>query len=141
MSSMTCVHFWDKSRKVTLWFSPADDNISGGKLIIDVKYLFLHVHHETRDICKETSCPISGDFVLSHSQALPGFAPPVSPFFPVLLWSCYDIIFCCFILHNFPLLEGAFACIVESNRGLVLFRARILLRWKWWMETIRNCHA
>ncbi|XP_004249400.1 uncharacterized protein [Solanum lycopersicum] len=55
-----------------------DDNISGGKLIIDVKYLFLHVHHETRDICKETSCPISGDFVLSHSQALPGFAPPGS---------------------------------------------------------------
>lgn len=47
-------------------------------MIIDVKYLFLHVHHETRDICKETSCPVSGDFVLSHSQALPGIAPPGS---------------------------------------------------------------
>ncbi|XP_049400588.1 uncharacterized protein LOC125864609 isoform X2 [Solanum stenotomum] len=55
-----------------------DDNISGGKLIIDVKYLFLHVHHETHDICKETSCPVSGDFVLSHCQALPGIAPPGS---------------------------------------------------------------
>ncbi|XP_047253779.1 putative phosphatidylglycerol/phosphatidylinositol transfer protein DDB_G0278295 [Capsicum annuum] len=55
-----------------------DDNISGGKLVIDVKYLFLHVHQETHDICKETSCPVSGDFLLSHSQALPGIAPPGS---------------------------------------------------------------
>ncbi|PHT98278.1 hypothetical protein BC332_32798 [Capsicum chinense] len=55
-----------------------DDNISGGKLVIDVKYLFLHVHQETHDICKETSCPVSGDFLLSHSQALPGIAPPVN---------------------------------------------------------------
>ncbi|MCD7455226.1 hypothetical protein HAX54_027438 [Datura stramonium] len=49
-----------------------DENISGGKLVIDVKYLFLHVHQETHDICEETSCPVSGDFRISHSQALPG---------------------------------------------------------------------
>lgn len=59
-------------------FSLADKNISGGKLVIDVKYLFLHVHKESHDICKETSCPVSGDFVISHSQALPGMTPPVS---------------------------------------------------------------
>ncbi|MCD7465393.1 hypothetical protein HAX54_001213 [Datura stramonium] len=55
-----------------------DENISGGKLVIDVKYLFLHVHQESHDICEETSCPVSGDFVISHSQALPGITPPGS---------------------------------------------------------------
>ncbi|KAF3657580.1 hypothetical protein CQW23_24607 [Capsicum baccatum] len=55
-----------------------DKNISGGKLVIDVKYLFLHVHQESHDICKETSCPASGDFVISHTQALPGMTPPGS---------------------------------------------------------------
>ncbi|KAJ8534074.1 hypothetical protein K7X08_007398 [Anisodus acutangulus] len=55
-----------------------DENISGGKLVIDVKYLFLHVHQESHDICKDTSCPVSGDFVISHSQALPGMTPPSS---------------------------------------------------------------
>ncbi|OIT21031.1 PREDICTED: putative phosphatidylglycerol/phosphatidylinositol transfer protein DDB_G0282179 [Nicotiana attenuata] len=55
-----------------------DENISGGKLVIDVKYLFLHVHQESHDICKETSCPVYGDFVISHSQALPGITPPGS---------------------------------------------------------------
>ncbi|CAN4109439.1 unnamed protein product [Withania somnifera] len=55
-----------------------DKNISGGKLVIDVKYLFLHVHQESHDICKETSCPVSGDFMISHSQALPGMTPPGS---------------------------------------------------------------
>ncbi|XP_015055537.1 putative phosphatidylglycerol/phosphatidylinositol transfer protein DDB_G0282179 [Solanum pennellii] len=55
-----------------------DENISGGKLVIDVKYLFLHVHKESHDICEETSCPVSGDFVISHSQALPGITPPGS---------------------------------------------------------------
>ncbi|XP_060177104.1 uncharacterized protein LOC132607238 [Lycium barbarum] len=55
-----------------------DESISGGKLVIDVKYLFLHVHQESHDICKETYCPVSGDFVISHSQALPGVTPPGS---------------------------------------------------------------
>ncbi|XP_015062616.1 putative phosphatidylglycerol/phosphatidylinositol transfer protein DDB_G0282179 [Solanum pennellii] len=53
-------------------------NLTGGKLEIDVKYFFLNVHHEDIDLCKETSCPASGDFVISHSQELPGFTPPGS---------------------------------------------------------------
>ncbi|KAF3625612.1 hypothetical protein FXO37_30776 [Capsicum annuum] len=53
-------------------------NLTGGKLVIDVNYLFFHVHHEAIDLCNETSCPASGDFVISHSQALPGFTPPGS---------------------------------------------------------------
>ncbi|KAK6802472.1 hypothetical protein RDI58_000252 [Solanum bulbocastanum] len=53
-------------------------NLTGGKLVIDVNYLFFHVHHEAIDLCKETSCPASGDFVISHSQELPGFTPPGS---------------------------------------------------------------
>ncbi|KAG5628648.1 hypothetical protein H5410_000365 [Solanum commersonii] len=53
-------------------------NLTGGKLVIDVNYLFFHVHQETIDLCKETSCPASGDFVISHSQELPGFTPPGS---------------------------------------------------------------
>ncbi|XP_060196582.1 uncharacterized protein LOC132625941 isoform X1 [Lycium barbarum] len=53
-------------------------SLTGGKLVIDVNYLFFHVHQETIDLCKETSCPASGDFVISHSQELPGFTPPGS---------------------------------------------------------------
>ncbi|XP_059278507.1 uncharacterized protein LOC132032796 isoform X1 [Lycium ferocissimum] len=53
-------------------------SLTGGKLVIDVNYLFFHVHHEAIDLCKETSCPASGDFVISHSQELPGFTPPGS---------------------------------------------------------------
>uniref|UniRef100_A0A2P2IM14 Putative phosphatidylglycerol/phosphatidylinositol transfer protein DDB_G0282179 n=1 Tax=Rhizophora mucronata TaxID=61149 RepID=A0A2P2IM14_RHIMU len=53
--------------------------ISGGKLVIDVAYFGWHIHSETHDLCKETSCPVSdGDFVVSHSQDLPGFTPPGS---------------------------------------------------------------
>ncbi|KAF8403390.1 hypothetical protein HHK36_011492 [Tetracentron sinense] len=53
--------------------------ISGGKLVIDVSYFGVHIHSETHDLCAETSCPISeGNFVLSHSQSLPGFTPPGS---------------------------------------------------------------
>ncbi|CAL9066779.1 uncharacterized protein LOC135605853 [Musa acuminata AAA Group] len=55
------------------------DEISEGKLIIDVKYFGFHVHQETHDLCQETSCPVStGDFVLSHQQTLPSFTPPGS---------------------------------------------------------------
>jgi hypothetical protein len=54
-----------------------DKTIEKGKLVIDVKYFFFYVHSETRDICGETSCPATGDFVLSHQQTLPGFTPPV----------------------------------------------------------------
>ncbi|GAB4834150.1 hypothetical protein Ancab_032414 [Ancistrocladus abbreviatus] len=53
--------------------------ISGGKLVIDVAYFGWHVHSETHDLCTETSCPVSsGDFIISHSQVLPGFTPPGS---------------------------------------------------------------
>ncbi|CAN4113932.1 unnamed protein product [Withania somnifera] len=51
-------------------------NLTGGSLVIDVKYLFFHVHQETINLCKETSCPAFGNFVISHSQELPGFTPP-----------------------------------------------------------------
>ena len=54
-----------------------DKTIQKGKLVIDVKYFFFYVHSETRDICGETTCPATGDFVLSHQQTLPGFTPPV----------------------------------------------------------------
>ncbi|KAF8395478.1 hypothetical protein HHK36_019424 [Tetracentron sinense] len=53
--------------------------IPGGKLVIDVSVFGVHIHSETHDLCTETSCPISiGNFVLSHSQILPGFTPPGS---------------------------------------------------------------
>ncbi|KAJ6834820.1 phosphatidylglycerol/phosphatidylinositol transfer protein-like [Iris pallida] len=55
------------------------DDISQGKVVIDVKYFFLYVHSETKELCEETSCPITtGDFVLSHQQTLPSFTPPGS---------------------------------------------------------------
>ncbi|KAG2683133.1 hypothetical protein I3843_10G019100 [Carya illinoinensis] len=53
--------------------------ISGGKMVIDVSYYGWHIHSETHDLCGETSCPVStGNFVVSHSQELPGFTPPGS---------------------------------------------------------------
>ncbi|KAK3446945.1 hypothetical protein EUGRSUZ_A02564 [Eucalyptus grandis] len=56
-----------------------DEAISGGKLVIDVAYFGWHIHSETHDLCAETSCPVTGgDFVVAHSQVLPGFTPPGS---------------------------------------------------------------
>ncbi|KAI3443361.1 hypothetical protein Pfo_000026 [Paulownia fortunei] len=56
-----------------------NEAISGGKLVIDVTYLIFHVYSEAHDLCVETSCPVSvGDFVVSHSQELPGITPPGS---------------------------------------------------------------
>ncbi|KDP36091.1 hypothetical protein JCGZ_08735 [Jatropha curcas] len=53
--------------------------ISGGKLVIDVAYFGWHIHSETHDLCEETSCPVTdGEFVVAHSQVLPGFTPPGS---------------------------------------------------------------
>ncbi|GMJ10632.1 hypothetical protein like AT3G11780 [Hibiscus trionum] len=53
--------------------------INGGKLVIEVSYFGWRIHSETHDLCDETSCPVStGDFVVSHSQVLPGFTPPGS---------------------------------------------------------------
>ncbi|RVW72569.1 hypothetical protein CK203_060071 [Vitis vinifera] len=54
------------------------ETITGGKLVIDVSYFGWHIHSETHDLCEESSCPVSsGDFVISHTQVLPGFTPPV----------------------------------------------------------------
>ncbi|XP_010543858.1 PREDICTED: putative phosphatidylglycerol/phosphatidylinositol transfer protein DDB_G0282179 [Tarenaya hassleriana] len=53
--------------------------ISGGKLVIEVSFFGWHIHSETHDLCDETNCPVAtGDFVVSHSQVLPGFTPPGS---------------------------------------------------------------
>uniref|UniRef100_A0A7N0V2V8 MD-2-related lipid-recognition domain-containing protein n=1 Tax=Kalanchoe fedtschenkoi TaxID=63787 RepID=A0A7N0V2V8_KALFE len=53
--------------------------VTAGKIEIDVSYFGVHIHSETRDLCEESSCPISaGDFVISHTQVLPGFTPPGS---------------------------------------------------------------
>ncbi|KAB1199559.1 hypothetical protein CJ030_MR2G020346 [Morella rubra] len=51
--------------------------INGGKVVIEVSYVGVHVHTENHDLSEEVSCPIApGDFVLSHSQTLPGYTPP-----------------------------------------------------------------
>ncbi|XP_010423336.1 PREDICTED: phosphatidylglycerol/phosphatidylinositol transfer protein-like [Camelina sativa] len=53
--------------------------ISFVKLVIEVSYFGWHVHSETHDLCIETTCPIqTGDFLVSHSQVLPGYTPPGS---------------------------------------------------------------
>ncbi|PRQ44194.1 putative ML domain, phosphatidylinositol/phosphatidylglycerol transfer protein [Rosa chinensis] len=55
------------------------ESITGGKLVIDVSYFGWHIHSENHDLCSETSCPVSiGDFVVAHSQELPGYTPPGS---------------------------------------------------------------
>lgn len=56
----------------------ADKSISEGKLLIEVAYYGWYIHSEDHDLCGETSCPATGDFVISHSQVLPGITPPVS---------------------------------------------------------------
>ncbi|KAF8710005.1 hypothetical protein HU200_029730 [Digitaria exilis] len=55
-----------------------DKNIATGKLVIDVAYFFFHVHQETHNLCDETSCPVSGEFVLTSKQTLPSYTPPGS---------------------------------------------------------------
>ena len=47
--------------------------------MIEVSYFGWHIHSETHDLCDETSCPVAvGDFLVAHSQVLPGYTPPVS---------------------------------------------------------------
>ncbi|KAJ3669951.1 hypothetical protein LUZ60_010275 [Juncus effusus] len=55
-----------------------EESYSEGSLVIDVKYFFFHVYQETDNICDKTSCPINGDFVLTHKQTLPSLTPPGS---------------------------------------------------------------
>lgn len=52
--------------------------ITNGRMVIDVEYFGFNVYEETYDLCEKTQCPISGDFVVSHSQSLPILTPPVS---------------------------------------------------------------
>ncbi|KAL0346938.1 UNVERIFIED_CONTAM: hypothetical protein Scaly_1709800 [Sesamum calycinum] len=60
-------------------FAKLDEAIKGGKLVIDVSYFGFHIHSEDHNLCAETSCPVTvGDFVVSHSQELPGITPPGS---------------------------------------------------------------
>lgn len=66
--------------------------------MIDVSYFGWHIHSETHDLCGETSCPVSvGDFVIAHSQVLPGYTPPVSQHYHV--HSLEEIV--CVCLHAF----------------------------------------
>ncbi|KAJ1378558.1 MD-2-related lipid-recognition domain [Sesbania bispinosa] len=67
--------------------------LSGGKIVIDVSYFGWHIHSETHDLCGETSCPVSpGDFVIAHSQVLPGFTPPMLLAFPILIVTWEEIL-------------------------------------------------
>ncbi|XP_022748266.1 putative phosphatidylglycerol/phosphatidylinositol transfer protein DDB_G0282179 [Durio zibethinus] len=60
-------------------FATTGAAIAEGKLVIEVSYFGWHIHSETHDLCDETSCPVStSDFVVSHSQVLPGYTPPGS---------------------------------------------------------------
>ncbi|CAN6866518.1 unnamed protein product [Brassica oleracea var. botrytis] len=53
--------------------------ITGGKLVIEVTYFGWHIHSETHELCSETTCPVeTGDFLVAHSQVLPGYTPPGS---------------------------------------------------------------
>ena len=48
-------------------------------MVIEVYYFGVRVHTETHNLCEELSCPVSaGNFVLSHTQTLPGITPPVN---------------------------------------------------------------
>ncbi|KAL8517561.1 hypothetical protein ACS0TY_015716 [Phlomoides rotata] len=69
-----------KGKNTTFKISAStDEAISDGKLKIDVTYIWFHVRTEEHDLCKKTACPIPvGDFVVSHSQELPGYTPPGS---------------------------------------------------------------
>ncbi|XP_048429367.1 putative phosphatidylglycerol/phosphatidylinositol transfer protein DDB_G0282179 [Pyrus x bretschneideri] len=53
--------------------------ISSGKVVIEVYYFGIRVHAETQNFCEKLSCPVSaGNFLLSHTQTLPGITPPGS---------------------------------------------------------------
>ncbi|KAF3575067.1 hypothetical protein F2Q69_00062821 [Brassica cretica] len=61
--------------------------ITGGKLVIEVTYFGWHIHSETHDLCSETTCPAeTGDFLVAHSQVLPGYTPPVSLMIHFVSW-------------------------------------------------------
>ncbi|KAL3532188.1 hypothetical protein ACH5RR_005709 [Cinchona calisaya] len=69
-----------RNKETTFKISASTDKpITGGKLVIEVTYIWFHVRTETHDLCTETSCPVSaGDFQIGHTQVLPGYTPPGS---------------------------------------------------------------
>ncbi|KAK9715941.1 hypothetical protein RND81_06G200100 [Saponaria officinalis] len=69
-----------RGQPATFNLSASTENpISGGKVNVDVAYFGWHVYSESHDLCAETSCPVpSGDFIIAHSQVLPGYTPPGS---------------------------------------------------------------
>ncbi|KAJ6914522.1 hypothetical protein NC651_016711 [Populus alba x Populus x berolinensis] len=55
------------------------ESITDGKMRVDVRYFGFPVYSQDHDLCEETSCPVtSGNFVVSHTEELPGFTPPGS---------------------------------------------------------------
>ncbi|XP_071710380.1 uncharacterized protein [Rutidosis leptorrhynchoides] len=70
----------ERGTETTFTISASTDTpISGGNLVIDVSYYFFGVYSETSDLCTKTDCPVTtGDFAISHSQALPSVTPPGS---------------------------------------------------------------
>ncbi|XP_062082476.1 uncharacterized protein LOC133788865 [Humulus lupulus] len=77
-------------------------DIPGGKVVIKVSYYGLHVHTETHNLCEEISCPIAaGNFVLSHSQTLPAFAPPGSYTLKMTMEDKHQLLTC--ISFNFKI--------------------------------------
>ncbi|PIA54268.1 hypothetical protein AQUCO_00900664v1 [Aquilegia coerulea] len=67
-----------RGKPTTFSISASTDKlISEGAMDIEVKYFGISVHSEKFDLCKETSCPVgAGNFVISHTQELPGITPP-----------------------------------------------------------------
>ncbi|KAI3933659.1 hypothetical protein MKW92_015010 [Papaver armeniacum] len=59
-------------------YASTEQELLGAELVLEVRYFGVHVHSEKHDLCEEAGgCPIkTGDFVISHSQELPGFTPP-----------------------------------------------------------------
>ncbi|KAG2294886.1 hypothetical protein Bca52824_041555 [Brassica carinata] len=57
--------------------SYCDNNEEYQCFIGDGSFFGWHIHSETHDLCDETKCPVAiGDFLVAHSQVLPGYTPP-----------------------------------------------------------------
>lgn len=68
------------------------ESITDGKMRVDVRYFGFPVYSQDHDLCEETSCPVtSGNFVVSHTEELPGFTPPVSDLYAFYIYfdECY----------------------------------------------------
>lgn len=68
------------------------ESITDGKMRVDVRYFGFPVYSQDHDLCEETPCPVtSGNFVVSHTEELPGFTPPVSDLYAFYIYfdECY----------------------------------------------------